>query len=51
MRFVNKAFNLEIELGEQERVYKAREGKEINMDIRVNSLQKLKYKEVKKKEK
>lgn len=31
LRLANKVFNIEIELGEQEGVYKTREEKEINM--------------------
>lgn len=42
LRFVNKAFNLEIELGEQERVYKTREGKEINMGYKSELTAKIK---------
>ena len=42
LRFVNKAFNIEIELGEQEKVYKIREEKEINMGYKSELTAKIK---------
>lgn len=42
LRFVNKVFNIEIELGEQEKVYKTREEKEINMGYKSEITAKIK---------